>query len=204
MCAHILLQKHGNQLAVEQPSTGGCWNPPKKLTHIQRQGRSCNETVGGAQSRSLCCDWGLRSGIGAVTKPVSVVEVFIPSHVMSWAEQLITYIAPQIVQRIFLCVSTGEAESERLLLISGPTGFRRLGEGQNCLEFQYYCILKTTFIKYYMEKCFSFISLNLIFNSYKMLSIWYVLRWPTWFRCDLLMSTSLRKCWVRLLADTCA
>ena len=81
-------------LAVEQPSTGGCWNPLKQLNDIQRQGRSCDEMVGGAQSRGLCCDWVLRSGIGAVTKPVSVVEVFIPSHVMSWAEQLITYIAP--------------------------------------------------------------------------------------------------------------
>ena len=43
------------QLAVEQPSTGGCWNPPKKkkkkkIPHVQRQRRSCSETVGGAQS----------------------------------------------------------------------------------------------------------------------------------------------------------
>ena len=33
---------------AEQPLTGRHWNPPKKITHIQRQ-RSPNETVGGAQ-----------------------------------------------------------------------------------------------------------------------------------------------------------
>ena len=27
------------QLAVEQPSTGGCWNPPTKATHAQGQRR---------------------------------------------------------------------------------------------------------------------------------------------------------------------
>ena len=39
------------QLAVGQPSTRECWNPPKKKKfHVQRQRRSCSETVGGAQS----------------------------------------------------------------------------------------------------------------------------------------------------------
>ena len=39
-----------SQLAVEQPLTGGCWNlPKKKIFHIQRQRRSPNEMLGGAQ-----------------------------------------------------------------------------------------------------------------------------------------------------------
>ena len=40
-----------SQLAVEQPSSGGCWNPPKTDTHIQRQRRSHNIMVGGVQSQ---------------------------------------------------------------------------------------------------------------------------------------------------------
>ena len=36
-------------LAVEPP-TGGHWNPPKKILHIQGQRRSHNEIVGGSQS----------------------------------------------------------------------------------------------------------------------------------------------------------
>ena len=39
-----------SQLAVEQPLTGECWNPPKTDTHLRRQRRSCSETVAGAQS----------------------------------------------------------------------------------------------------------------------------------------------------------
>ena len=41
------------QLAVEQPWTGGQWNPPKKknkISHVQRQRRNCNKIVGGVQS----------------------------------------------------------------------------------------------------------------------------------------------------------
>ena len=39
------------QLVLKQPLTGGHWNPPKKkkILHIQRQKRSYNEMVGGAQ-----------------------------------------------------------------------------------------------------------------------------------------------------------
>ena len=73
--------------------------------------------------------------MGAVRKPASVVEVFVLWCVMHRAEQTVTYTPPQIGQRIFSYVSIGEAESERLLLLSIPTGIRRLGEGQNCLEF---------------------------------------------------------------------
>ena len=39
-----------SQLAAGQSSTGRHWNAPKKIPHIQRQRRSHNETVGGAQS----------------------------------------------------------------------------------------------------------------------------------------------------------
>ena len=39
-----------SQLAVEQPLTGECWNPPETDTHLRRQRRSCSETVAGAQS----------------------------------------------------------------------------------------------------------------------------------------------------------
>ena len=34
-----------SQLAAEQSSTGGCWNPPKKIPHIQGQRRSRNKMV---------------------------------------------------------------------------------------------------------------------------------------------------------------
>ena len=40
-----------SQLAAGQSSTGRHWNSPKKILHIQRQRRSHNETVGGAQSQ---------------------------------------------------------------------------------------------------------------------------------------------------------
>ena len=40
-----------SQLAVEQPSSGECWNPPKEDTHIQRHRRSHNIMVGGVQSQ---------------------------------------------------------------------------------------------------------------------------------------------------------
>ena len=40
-----------SQLTAEQSSTGRHWNSPKKITDIQRQRRSRNETVGGAQSQ---------------------------------------------------------------------------------------------------------------------------------------------------------
>ena len=39
-----------SQLAVEQPFTGGYWNPPIMISHVQRQKRTWNKTVGGAQS----------------------------------------------------------------------------------------------------------------------------------------------------------
>ena len=38
-------------LTVEQSSTGRHWNSPKKIPHMQRQRRSCSETVGRAQSQ---------------------------------------------------------------------------------------------------------------------------------------------------------
>ena len=40
-----------SQLTAEQSLTGGHWNSLKKIPHIQRQRRSHNETVGGAQSQ---------------------------------------------------------------------------------------------------------------------------------------------------------
>ena len=40
-----------SQLTAEQPSTGRHWNSPKKIPHIQKQRRSHNEMVGGAQSQ---------------------------------------------------------------------------------------------------------------------------------------------------------
>ena len=40
-----------SQLTAEQSSTGKHWNSPKKIPHIQRQRRSHNEMVGGAQSQ---------------------------------------------------------------------------------------------------------------------------------------------------------
>ena len=38
------------QHAAEQPLTGECWIPPKKIPHIQGQRRSPNKTEGGAKS----------------------------------------------------------------------------------------------------------------------------------------------------------
>ena len=40
-----------SQLAAGQSSTERHWNSPKKIPHIQRQRRSHNEMVGGAQSQ---------------------------------------------------------------------------------------------------------------------------------------------------------
>ena len=40
-----------SQLTAEQSLTGRHWNSPEKIPHIQRQGRSHNEMVGGAQSQ---------------------------------------------------------------------------------------------------------------------------------------------------------
>ena len=39
-----------SQLTAEQSLTGRHWNSPEKIPHVQRQRRSCNETVGGAHS----------------------------------------------------------------------------------------------------------------------------------------------------------
>ena len=49
MCAPVITPK--SELATDQPSTGRCWDPPKKIPHIQGQRRSCNEMVGGVRSR---------------------------------------------------------------------------------------------------------------------------------------------------------
>ena len=38
------------QLAPEQPSTGKCWIPPKKMPRIQEQRRSPRKMVGGEKS----------------------------------------------------------------------------------------------------------------------------------------------------------
>ena len=38
------------QLTIEQPSTGQCWIPPKKILCVQVQRRSPNKMVGGAKS----------------------------------------------------------------------------------------------------------------------------------------------------------
>ena len=40
-----------SQLTAEQSLTGRHWNSPEKIPHIQRQRRSHNEMVGGAQSQ---------------------------------------------------------------------------------------------------------------------------------------------------------
>lgn len=40
-----------SQLTDEQALTGRHQNSPKEISHIQRQRRSCNEMVGGAQSQ---------------------------------------------------------------------------------------------------------------------------------------------------------
>ncbi|XDA90983.1 hypothetical protein R6Z07F_020594 [Ovis aries] len=50
------------QLAVEQQSTGGCCNPPKKILHILRQRRSCSETIGRTQSRKYQIPYPLGGG----------------------------------------------------------------------------------------------------------------------------------------------
>ena len=40
-----------SQLTAEESSKRRHWNSPKEIPHIQRQRRSHNETVGGAQSQ---------------------------------------------------------------------------------------------------------------------------------------------------------
>ena len=46
-----LVRTPESQLAAGPSSTGRHWNSPKKITHIQRQRRSQNEMVEGAQSQ---------------------------------------------------------------------------------------------------------------------------------------------------------
>ena len=46
-----LVRTPESQLAAGQSLTGRHWNSPKKTPHIQRQRRSHNEMVGGAQSQ---------------------------------------------------------------------------------------------------------------------------------------------------------
>ena len=46
-----LVRTPESQLAAGQSSTRRHWNSPKKIPHIQRQRRSHNEMVGGAQSQ---------------------------------------------------------------------------------------------------------------------------------------------------------
>ena len=41
------------QLAVEQPLTGGCWNPPKKDIHVQIQRRILSKMVEGAHDNQI-------------------------------------------------------------------------------------------------------------------------------------------------------
>ena len=58
---HALISCKGtkSQLAVEQPSTGGCWNPSKKKKKKKKPGpktklqqrRSYNQMVGGVQAQ---------------------------------------------------------------------------------------------------------------------------------------------------------
>ena len=47
MSSPLLTKTPKSQLTAEQPSTEKCWNLPKKIPDIRRQGRSHNETVGG-------------------------------------------------------------------------------------------------------------------------------------------------------------
>ena len=60
MCSSPPVRAPKLQLAIKQPLTEGCWNPPeedttrpktKKKPHIQRQRRRGSEMVGGVQSR---------------------------------------------------------------------------------------------------------------------------------------------------------
>ena len=46
MCSSPPTKAPKSQLAVEQPLSGGCWNPPK-TPHIQRQRRSHSKMAGG-------------------------------------------------------------------------------------------------------------------------------------------------------------
>ena len=50
ICAELLLWELQNTTRCEQPSTGQCWIPPKKITHVQGQRRSPSKMVGGAKS----------------------------------------------------------------------------------------------------------------------------------------------------------
>ena len=47
----LLVRAPESQLTAEQSLTGRHWNSPKIIPHIQRQRRSHNEMVGGAQSQ---------------------------------------------------------------------------------------------------------------------------------------------------------
>ena len=50
MCSSSLERTPKLQLAAEQPWTGECWIPPKKIPHIQGQRKSPSKVVGGAKS----------------------------------------------------------------------------------------------------------------------------------------------------------
>ena len=58
------------QLAAEQPLTGECWIPPKKIPHVQRQRRSPSKTVGGAKLHLESNPIPTRDAWRAQTKPV--------------------------------------------------------------------------------------------------------------------------------------
>ena len=48
MCSSTSVRTPKLQLTAEQPSTGECWIPPKKIPHIQGQRKSPSKMVGGA------------------------------------------------------------------------------------------------------------------------------------------------------------
>ena len=50
MCSSSPVRTPKLQLTAEQPWTGECWIPPKKIPHIQGQRRSPNKMAGGAKS----------------------------------------------------------------------------------------------------------------------------------------------------------
>ena len=57
----LLVRAPESQLTAEQSSTRGHWNSPKKIPHIQGQGRSHNEMVGGGtitiKSNPMAAGW---------------------------------------------------------------------------------------------------------------------------------------------------
>ena len=60
-----------SQLAVEQPSPRGHWNPPKKkIPHVQGQGRSYSEIVGAEQSQ---CNQSLPPPGGRPTRWTAII-----------------------------------------------------------------------------------------------------------------------------------